>query len=162
MADNNIVILRGHLADDPYLETMPSGAPHLRFFLLVERSTSQMPRSATGKEIQKTDLLRVVRYGQQAETDNFYLRKGASIVVFGWNQSRLYVDRRSGKEVRRLQQEVNAQLIFYGRNCNFERGDRHQADQSSRPGQPSAQGDVADMMADQVLRMLAAGTADDR
>lgn len=156
MPENNIVILRGHLADDPYLQNLPNGTPYLQFFLIVERSPSQMPRDLKGKEVQRADVLRVVSYGVQAETDYFYLQKGAAIVVFGWNQSRPYIDRRSGREVRRVQQEVNAQSIVYGRNCNFERGDRHRADILVRDGDRSSEPQDAPAvpMPDQLLNML--------
>ncbi len=156
MPENNIVILRGTLADEPYLQNLPNGTPYLQFFLIVERSPNQMPRDVKGKEVQRADVLRVASYGMQAETDYFYLQKGAAIVVFGWNQSRPYVDRRGGREARRVQQEVNAQLIFYGRNCNFERGDRHRADRAERTGQriADAQGELTTAMTEQILKML--------
>lgn len=160
MPENNIVILRGNLADDPCLQNLPNGTPYMLFFLIVERSPSQMPRDLKGREVQRADVLRVVSYGVQAETDYFYLQKGAAVVVFGWNQSRPYVDRRSGRDVRRVQQEVNAQLIFYGRNCNIERGDRHRADKDERTGQriASRQNELATAMTEQILKILSVET----
>lgn len=158
MPDNNIVILRGHLASDPYLNTLPNGTSYLQLLLVVERGPSQMPREAKGREVQQADVMRVVRYGLQAEMDYFYLRGGATIVVFGWNQSRAYTDRRSGREVRRVQLEVNAQLIVYGQGCNFERGDRHKADKEERSGtsgQDIRRGEQATALTDQLLKILA-------
>jgi single-stranded DNA-binding protein len=135
---NNIVILRGNLARDPYFQVLDNQTPYLRFFLVVERDTDQLPRAANGKDIQRADLIRIVEYGIRAEVDYRYLRKGATVMIVGWNQSRSYVDRRGGAEIRRNQLEVNAQLIFYGRSCNFERGDKYLAEVVEREGEQGA------------------------
>ncbi|MBM3272491.1 single-stranded DNA-binding protein [Candidatus Kaiserbacteria bacterium] len=134
MPENNIVILRGTLAENPYLETLPNGTAYLRFQLVVERGPSQMPRGLRGKDIQAFDVLRVVRYGVQAEVDYFYLQKGAAVVVQGWNQSRPYKEHTGGREARRMLVEVNAQWIVYERDCNFERGDRQRVEIMARLG----------------------------
>lgn len=158
MTENNIVILRGNLAEDPYLQTLPNGTAYLRFRLVVERGPSQMPRDLKGQDVQRADLMRIVRYGVQAEVDYFYLRKGAAVVVFGWNQSRPYIDRKSGRDIQRLQLEVNAQFIVYGRNCNFERGDRQRAEIMERLGQPQPeiQTESGLALADPILKLLSA------
>jgi single-stranded DNA-binding protein len=156
MTENNIVILRGNLAEDPYLQTLPNGTAYLRFRLVVERGPSQMPRDLKGKEVQRADLIRVVRYGLQAEVDYFYLRKSAEVVVFGWNQSRPYLDRKGGREVQRLQLEVNAQGIVLGRNCHFERGDRQRVEVLAGQGQESADTslEASFKMSDPILKLL--------
>lgn len=157
MSKNNIVILRGNLADDPYYQVLENGTPYMRFLLVVERDGDQMPRAATGKEPQRADLIRVVEYGLKAEADYAYLRKGAAVVVFGWNESRSYIDRRGGNEIRRNQLEVNAQLIVYGRGCNFERGDRRRAEMIEREGEQNValfSDQPAVTLSDKLLRML--------
>lgn len=135
MPGNNSVHLFGSLAVDPYFQPLPDGTPYLRFILVVERDTDQMPKAAKAQYSQRADLIRVVEYGIKAEVDYYYLRKGASVAVYGWNQSRSYTDRRSGKALTRNQLEVNAKLIVYGRSCDFERGDRHRADIAEREGE---------------------------
>ncbi len=157
MPENNIVILRGHLASDPLLNTLPGGTSYLQLFLVVERGPSQMSPTTRGREVQQADVIRVVRYGLEAEENYFYLQKGATLVVFGWNQSRVYVERRGGRELRRVQLEVTAQLIFYGRGCNFERGDRHKADRNERSGRPGLVGEQAEPLStltEQLLKIL--------
>jgi single-stranded DNA-binding protein len=154
---NNIVILRGNLARDPYFQVLDNQTPYLRFFLVVERDADQLPRAANGKDIQRADLIRVVEYGLKAEVDYRYLRQGSAVMVVGWNQSRAYFDRRGGAEIRRNQLEVNAQFIFYGRSCNFERGDRYRAEVIEREGEQSAMllgGDPPAALSEALLKML--------
>jgi single-stranded DNA-binding protein len=136
------------------LETLPNGTAYLRFQLAVERGPSQMPRGLRGKDIQAFDVLRVVRYGVQAEVDYFYLRKGAAVVVQGWNQSRPYTEHQGGREVRRMLVEVNAQWIVYERDCNFERGDRQRVEIMARLGDRSGSlpEELAAGLADPMLR----------
>lgn len=128
MTENNFVVLRGQLASEPTLHELPNGTLILRLYLVVERESGPGYGAAAGKATPPADIIRVVRYGRKARDDYFYLRKDAQVVVFGWNQSRLYTDRRSGREVRRAQLEVNARTIVYGRGCNYERGDRQRAE----------------------------------
>jgi single-stranded DNA-binding protein len=156
MAENNIVILRGSLVEDPFLENLPSGTPFLHFRLAVERDPSQMPHDMRGKEFQAVDVMRVVRYGVQAKIDYFYLQQGAQAVVFGWNQSRLYTEHKGGKPVRRLQLEVNAQCIIYGPNCNFERGNRQRAasNEKTSQGLNKFQRELASALPGQIRELL--------
>ncbi len=153
----NIVVLRGNLADDPYFQHTPDGAPYLRFFLVVEREGAVSRNH--GNEPQRADLIRVVEFGQHAELDYFYLRKGAGVVVFGRLQSRAYKDFRSGVETRRNQLEVIAHFIVYGRGCDMERGDRHRDDMAERGGEGAEVATVAraeTSLPDHLLKMLSA------
>lgn len=137
MSQKNRSFLIGNLANDPYFEFLKGGqtgkTPYLRFDLVVERDTSQgpqahhtdSPQNGAGKE-RRADLIRVTMYGASAWINYFYLKKGADVSVSGWVESRLYFDRRM-KRMRRVM-EINAQEIFFGRGCDFARGD-HQRKQ---------------------------------
>ena len=128
MARNNHTTLRGCLAGDPHFEILDGRTPHIRFDMVVPRDESQAARKAvtdlTKKE--RRDLLRVVEYGERARVDYFYLRKGATVTVIGWTESRRYRDPGTRRWRRVL--EVNAHTITPSHGADFARGDRQRAD----------------------------------
>jgi len=157
MPANNICFARGNLVNDPYFydDLNGAGTPYLRFHLAVPRDDNQRPRRSPPKQV--VDVLRVVRYGEQAEVDYRYLVKGAEVAVFGWSQSRKYTDRKSSNKVR-AQQEVIAETIVYGRGCTLERGDRWRREIAERNGRPLESVEI-NLVSTELLAQLAAEMA---
>ena len=103
MARNNHTTLRGCLVNDPQFEILDGRTPHIRFDLVVPRDESQAARKAAPElsKKERRDLIRVVEYGERARVDYFYLRKGATVTVIGWNESRRYRDTSHGADFAR-------------------------------------------------------------
>ena len=128
MARNNHTTLRGCLVNDPQFEILDGRTPHIRFDLVVPRDESQAARKAAPElsKKERRDLIRVVEYGERARVDYFYLRKGATVTVIGWNESRRYRD--TGTRRWRRVLEGNAHTITPSHGADFARGDRQRED----------------------------------
>ncbi len=89
MPDNNLVHLRGEVAEEPYFDLVPNHRPgagriaFLRMLVYVQRSPDQpLP------DEMPADQMRVVAYGKLAEALRTKVRAGDWLVVRGWIQVR--------------------------------------------------------------------------
>jgi single-stranded DNA-binding protein len=128
VARNNQTTLRGCLAGDPHFEILDGHMAHIRFDVVVPRDESQAARKAAAELTKKErrDVIRVVEYGERARLDYYYLRKGTTVTVIGWNESRRYRDPGTRRWRRVL--EVNAHTITPSHGADFTRGDRQRED----------------------------------
>ncbi len=133
MPENNFTYHAGTLLSNPVFKRFNDGLCYLRFFLVVPRDKSQRtPHSRNGKKPQRTDIIRFIQYGIEAEVNVHYLQKNARVVVGGWIRSRTYQDKRTGKV--RAQLEVNIRNLFPGPGCNYELGNQMRLQIAEREG----------------------------
>ena len=79
----------GNLGNDPELRSSASGSPFLRFNVASNYRT-QTPE---GEWQDRTEWVRVMVFGQRAETLNQHLRKGTRVYVEGRLEARPWTDR---------------------------------------------------------------------
>ena len=82
----NTVILSGRLTSDAELKSTTQGVSVTNFTIAVQRPKRK-------DEEQKTDFIRIVVWGKQAEFVTKYFRKGSMIGVQGTLQVRQYEDK---------------------------------------------------------------------
>jgi single-strand DNA-binding protein len=89
----------GNLGSDPELRYSPSGAPSLR----VNVASNFRARTPEGEWEDRTEWVRVIVFGQRAESLAQYLKKGVRVFVDGRLEARPWTDRenrvRAGLEI---------------------------------------------------------------
>ena len=89
----------GNLGNDPELRYSPSGAPSLR----VNVASNFRARTPEGEWEDRTEWVRVIIFGQRAESLAQYLKKGMRVFVDGRLEARPWTDRenrvRAGLEI---------------------------------------------------------------
>src|SRR4051812_2584001 len=89
----------GNLGTDPELRYSPSGAPSLR----VNVASNFRARTPEGEWEDRTEWVRVIVFGQRAESLAQYLKKGMRVFVDGRLEARPWTDRenrvRAGLEI---------------------------------------------------------------
>jgi single-strand DNA-binding protein len=89
----------GNLGNDPELRYSPSGAPSLR----VNVASNFRARTPEGEWEDRTEWVRVIVFGQRAESLAQYLKKGMRVFVDGRLEARPWTDRenrvRAGLEI---------------------------------------------------------------
>ena len=89
----------GNLGNDPELRYSPSGAPTLR----VNVASNFRARTPEGEWEDRTEWVRVIVFGQRAESLAQYLKKGMRVFVDGRLEARPWTDRenrmRAGLEI---------------------------------------------------------------
>ena len=89
----------GNLGSDPELRYSPSGAPSLR----VNVASNYRARTPEGEWEDRTEWVRVIIFGQRAESLAQYLKKGMRVFVDGRLEARPWTDRenrvRAGLEI---------------------------------------------------------------
>ena len=79
----------GNLGSDPELRYSPSGAPSLR----VNVASNFRARTPEGEWEDRTEWVRVIIFGQRAESLAQYLKKGMRVFVDGRLEARPWTDR---------------------------------------------------------------------
>jgi single-strand DNA-binding protein len=89
----------GNLGTDPELRYSPSGAPSLR----VNVASNYRARTTEGEWEDRTEWVRVIIFGERAESLAQYLKKGMRVFVDGRLEARPWTDRenrvRAGLEI---------------------------------------------------------------
>jgi single-strand DNA-binding protein len=89
----------GNLGNDPELRYSPTGAPTLRF----NAASNFRARTPEGEWEDRTEWVRVIVFGQRAESLAQYLKKGMRVFVDGRLEARPWTDRenrvRAGLEI---------------------------------------------------------------
>jgi len=89
----------GNLGNDPELRYSPSGAPSLR----VNVASNFRARTPEGEWEDRTEWVRVIVFGQRAESLAQYLKRGMRVFVDGRLEARPWTDRenrmRAGLEI---------------------------------------------------------------
>ena len=89
----------GNLGSDPELRYSPSGAPSLR----ANVASNFRARTPEGEWEDRTEWVRVIVFGQRAESLAQYLKKGVRVFVDGRLEARPWTDRenrvRAGLEI---------------------------------------------------------------
>lgn len=98
----------GNLGSDPELRYSPSGAPSLR----ANVASNFRARTPEGEWEDRTEWVRVIIFGQRAESLAQYLKKGMRVFVDGRLEARPWTDRdnrvRAGLEI------VASEIEFVG------------------------------------------------
>lgn len=84
MASVNKCIFIGNLGRDPEIRYMPSGDAMANFSIACSDSF----KSKTGEKQERTEWVRIVMFGKQAEIAGEYLKKGSPVYIEGRLQTR--------------------------------------------------------------------------
>lgn len=84
MASVNKCIFIGNLGRDPEIRYMPSGDAMANFSIACTDSF----KSKTGERQERTEWVRIVMFGKQAEIAGEYLKKGSPVYIEGRLQTR--------------------------------------------------------------------------
>ena len=125
----NTIILTGRLTSDAELKSTTQGVSVTNFTIAVQRPKRK-------DEEEKTDFIRIVVWGKQAEFVTKYFRNGSMIGIQGTLQVRQYEDR-DGKKCSMY--EVVANNVQFSES---KREDRPEETQNT--SEPEASYDVSD------------------
>ena len=84
MASVNKCIFIGNLGRDPEIRYMPSGDAMANFSIACTDSF----KGKSGEKQERTEWVRIVMFGKQAEIAGEYLKKGSSVYIEGRLQTR--------------------------------------------------------------------------
>jgi single-strand DNA-binding protein len=84
MASVNKCIFIGNLGRDPEIRYMPSGDAMANFSIACTDSF----KGKSGEKQERTEWVRIVMFGKQAEIAGEYLKKGSSVYIEGRMQTR--------------------------------------------------------------------------
>src|SRR3954465_4601815 len=124
----------GNLGTDPELRHSPSGAPSLR----VNVASNFRARTPEGEWEDRTEWVRVVVFGQRAESLAQYLRKGMRVFVDGRLEARPWTDREN--RVRAGLEIVASDVEFMSPRQADDEGQQHGGDVMVRGTLPGAVG----------------------
>lgn len=89
MASVNKCIFIGNLGRDPEIRYMPSGDAMANFSIACTDSF----KGKTGEKQERTEWVRIVMFGKQAEIAGEYLKKGSSVYIEGRLQTRKWTNK---------------------------------------------------------------------
>lgn len=89
MASVNKCIFIGNLGRDPEVRYMPSGDAMANFSIACTDSF----RDKSGAKQERTEWVRIVMFGKQAEIAGEYLKKGSSVYIEGRMQTRKWTNK---------------------------------------------------------------------
>jgi single-strand DNA-binding protein len=89
MASVNKCIFIGNLGRDPEIRYMPSGDAMANFSIACTDSF----KSKSGEKQERTEWVRIVMFGKQAEIAGEYLKKGSSVYIEGRMQTRKWTNK---------------------------------------------------------------------
>ena len=133
MASVNKCIFIGNLGRDPEIRYMPSGDAMANFSIACTDSF----KSKSGEKQERTEWVRIVMFGKQAEIAGQYLKKGSSVYIEGRLQTRKWQNK-EGQDQYTTEIVADRMQMLGGRSGNaFEVMDDGSGE-SSAP-QPSRQ-----------------------
>lgn len=133
MASVNKCIFIGNLGRDPEIRYMPSGDAMANFSIACTDSF----KSKSGEKQERTEWVRIVMFGKQAEIAGQYLKKGSSVYIEGRLQTRKWQNK-EGQDQYTTEIVADRMQMLGGRGGNaFEVMD-DASGESSAP-QPSRQ-----------------------
>lgn len=89
MASVNKCIFIGNLGRDPEIRYMPSGDAMANFSIACTDSF----KGKSGEKQERTEWVRIVMFGKQAEIAGEYLKKGSSVYIEGRLQTRKWTNK---------------------------------------------------------------------
>lgn len=89
MASVNKCIFIGNLGRDPEIRYMPSGDAMANFSIACTDSF----KGKSGEKQERTEWVRIVMFGKQAEIAGEYLKKGSSVYIEGRMQTRKWTNK---------------------------------------------------------------------
>lgn len=89
MASVNKCIFIGNLGRDPEIRYMPSGDAMANFSIACTDSF----KDKSGAKQERTEWVRIVMFGKQAEIAGEYLKKGSSVYIEGRMQTRKWTNK---------------------------------------------------------------------
>jgi single-strand DNA-binding protein len=89
MASVNKCIFIGNLGRDPEIRYMPSGDAMANFSIACTDSF----KDKSGQKQERTEWVRIVMFGKQAEIAGEYLKKGSSVYIEGRMQTRKWTNK---------------------------------------------------------------------
>jgi len=112
----------GNLGTDPELRYSPSGAPSLR----LNVASNFRARTPEGEWEDRTEWVRVIVFGQRAESLAQYLKKGMRVFVDGRLEARPWTDREN--RVRAGLEIVASDIEFTSTRQADDEGQQHGGD----------------------------------
>ncbi|HEY8096990.1 MAG TPA: single-stranded DNA-binding protein [Methylobacter sp.] len=107
----NLVILIGHLGEDPSTDTIPTSGDSVSSFSLA--TNTDWKDKDTGEKKSNTEWHRIVFYKGLAEIAESYLKSGARVYVEGHLRTRKWTDKEN--VVRYVTEVVGDDLIMLDR-----------------------------------------------
>lgn len=89
MASVNKCIFIGNLGRDPEIRYMPSGDAMANFSI----ACTDTFKDKSGQKQERTEWVRIVMFGKQAEIAGEYLKKGSSVFIEGRMQTRKWTNK---------------------------------------------------------------------
>lgn len=144
MASVNKCIFIGNLGRDPEIRYMPSGDAMANFSI----ACTDTFKDKSGAKQERTEWVRIVMFGKQAEIAGEYLKKGSSVYIEGRMQTRKWTNK-EGQDQYTTEIVADRMQMLGGRSSgsnSFEVMDddmgsapapRQQAPASSRPAPAS-------------------------
>jgi single-strand DNA-binding protein len=149
MASVNKCIFIGNLGRDPEIRYMPSGDAMANFSIACTDSF----KGKSGEKQERTEWVRIVMFGKQAEIAGEYLKKGSSVYIEGRMQTRKWTNK-EGQDQYTTEIVADRMQMLGGRSSgsnSFEVMDEDQSaapaprQQQSRPAQAAAPSSIDDI-----------------
>ncbi len=138
MASVNKCIFIGNLGRDPEIRYMPSGDAMANFSI----ACTDTFKDKSGQKQERTEWVRIVMFGKQAEIAGEYLKKGSSVYIEGRMQTRKWQNK-EGQDQYTTEIVADRMQMLGGRgggSNSFEVVDREDAPpaSSSAPARPAS------------------------
>jgi single-strand DNA-binding protein len=134
MASVNKCIFIGNLGRDPEIRYMPSGDAMANFSIACTDSF----KSKSGEKQERTEWVRIVMFGKQAEIAGQYLKKGSSVYIEGRLQTRKWQNK-EGQDQYTTEIVADRMQMLGGRSGNaFEVMDDAGGESGAPPARQSA------------------------
>lgn len=133
MASVNKCIFIGNLGRDPEIRYMPSGDAMANFSIACTDSF----KGKSGEKQERTEWVRIVMFGKQAEIAGEYLKKGSSVYIEGRLQTRKWQNK-EGQDQYTTEIVADRMQMLGGRSSgsnSFEVVDRDDSSSAPAPRQ---------------------------
>lgn len=138
MASVNKCIFIGNLGRDPEIRYMPSGDAMANFSIACTDSF----KGKSGEKQERTEWVRIVMFGKQAEIAGEYLKKGSSVYIEGRMQTRKWQNK-EGQDQYTTEIVADRMQMLGGRaggSNSFEVVDRDDSSPAPAPRQQAPAG----------------------
>ncbi len=133
MASVNKCIFIGNLGRDPEIRYMPSGDAMANFSIACTDSF----KDKSGAKQERTEWVRIVMFGKQAEIAGEYLKKGSSVYIEGRMQTRKWTNK-EGQDQYTTEIVADRMQMLGGRSSGGNSFEVMDEDQSAPPQRQQA------------------------
>jgi len=134
MASLNKAMFIGNLGRDPEIRYMPSGEAMANFSIACTDSF----KDKSGEKQERTEWVRIIMFGKQAEIAGEYLKKGAPVYIEGRLQTRKWQNK-EGVDQYTTEVVADRMQMLGGRQSGTDRDAGEGHERSSAPAKAPAQ-----------------------